>query len=157
MNLDKVKSDIDALLKKHEENWMNHVFGDKPEVCKAFKDKQVAQAMLIMATMNVESHNIKEPEITTHQEGWDLRFTWRFSNQYYLSLTIVVPWEGQFHYEINTFDEDSPDGPMCYGDWKYKDFNRVDGPEVSDFSEHLKEATEQERNLYGQRTAKGTN
>ena len=75
MELSQVKSDIDALLEKHKENWMNHVFGDKPKVCKAFKDKQVAQAMLIMSTINVACPDVKNPEVSTHQEGWDLRFT----------------------------------------------------------------------------------
>jgi hypothetical protein len=142
VDLNKVKADIDALLEKHKDNWMNHVFGDNPETCKAFKEQQVQKAMLIMATINIKTPSIVEPELTTHQEGWDLRFTWRFTDQYYLSLAIVVPWEGQLHYEVNTFEEGDPDGPMKFGDWQYKDFNRVDGSEISDFAEHLNSATE---------------
>ena len=142
MNLDKVKSDIDALLEEHKENWMNHVFDDNPEICLVFKEQQVYKAMLIMATINIRTPSIVEPELTTHQEGWDLRFTWRFTDQYYLSLAIIVPWEGQLHYEVNTFEEGDADGPMKFGEWEYRDFNRVDGSEISDFSEHLKSATE---------------
>lgn len=141
MDLDKVKYGIDALLEKHKENWMNHVFDEQPDMCKAFKEQQVYKAMLIMATINIKTPSIVEPEITTHQEGWDLRFTWRFTDQYYLSLAIVVPWEGQLYYEVNTFEEGDPDGPMKYGQWFYRDFNRVDGSEISDFAGHLKNAT----------------
>jgi len=154
MNLDKVKAEIDALLEKHKENWMNHVFDDNPEMCKAFKEQQVYKAMLIMATINIKTPNVKEPEVVTYQEGWDLRFTWTFENQYYLSLVLVVPWEGQLHYEVNTFEEGDPEGPMKYGEWVYKDFNRADGPEVSDFSEHIKGALEREP--YATRTTKQT-
>ena len=144
MNLNKVKSDIDVLLEKYKENWMNHVFDDDPEMCKAFKEQQIYKAMLVMATINTRNSTILEPKVTTRQEGWDLRFTWEFKNQYYLSLAIIVPWEGSWHYDINTFEEGDPDGPMKYGEWRYKDFNRVDGPEISDFAWHLKIATEKE-------------
>jgi hypothetical protein len=144
LDLNKVKTDIDALLEKHKENWMNFVFDDDPEMCKAFKAQQVYKAMLIMATINIKNSTIKEPEVTTLQEGWDLRFTWKFVDQYYLSLTMIVPWEGGLHYEVNTFEEGDPDGPMKYGNWQYRDFNRVDGSEVSDFAYHLKSATEED-------------
>ena len=144
MNLDKIKSGIDALLDKHKQNWMSHVFGEDPYTCKAFKEQQVYKAMLIMATINIKCPTLKEPEVKTFQEGWDLRFEWRFDNQYYIRLALMVPWEGKFHYEVNTFEEGDPEGPMCYGDWQYKDFKRVDGPEVNDFAEHLEGAIERE-------------
>ncbi len=144
MKLTKVKADIDALLEKHKDNWMNFMFEDQPEMCKAFKDKQVYQAMQIMATINAKCHTVKNPEVSTRQEGWDLRFTWNFESQHYLSLAIIVPWEGQLHYEVNTFEEGDADGPMKYGDWQYKDFNRVDDQEVADFAESLKFATEKD-------------
>lgn len=51
MDLNKVKADIDALLEKYKDNWMNFVFVEQPEMCKAFKEKQVYKAMLIMATI----------------------------------------------------------------------------------------------------------
>jgi len=139
-----VKSDIDALLKEYEENWMNFVFSDQPEICRAFKEKQVYQAMLIMATINAKCHITKNPVVSTKQEGWDLIFTWEYENQYYLHLAMIVPWEGNISYEINTFEEGDADGPMRYGDWAYTDFTRVDSQEVSDFAEHLNNATEKD-------------
>ena len=144
MDLNKIKADIDALLEEHKENWMNFMFEDQPEMCKAFKDKQVYQAMLIMATINARCHTTKNPEVSTKQEGWDLIFKWHYENQYYLSLSIMVPWEGNLYSEINTFEDGDPEGPMCYGGWNYKDFTRVDGQEVADFAESLKYATEKD-------------
>lgn len=154
MNLEKIKSDIDAILKKHEENWMVHVFGYNPEMCVAFKEKQVCKAMYLMSIINARCGRLEEPEIDTYQEGWDLRFTWRFQNQYYLSLTIMVPWEGYLHYEVNTFEEGDHEEPTIYGNWEYKNFSRVDGSEVSDFIEHLKEAIE--RGQYATKIKKTT-
>jgi len=155
MNLEQVKNDIDALLEEHKENWMNFVFQDNPEMCVAFKEKQVCQAMLIMSTINVDCHEVKNPVVVTYQEGWDLRFTCTYDNQYYLSLTMIVPWEGDIHYEINTFEEGDPDGPMRYGDWDYVKFSRVDDSEVIDFSECLKSATERDKDA--RRTREKTN
>jgi hypothetical protein len=141
VNLDKVKSDIDALLEKHKENWMNFVFDNDPEMCKAFKAQQVYKAMLIMATINARCHTTKNPVVSTAQEGWDLTFTWKYENQYYLHLAIMVPWEGNLTYELNTFEEGDADGPMKYGEWAYVDFTRADSREISDFAGHLKNAT----------------
>lgn len=141
MELSQIKSDIDALLEEHKENWMNHVFGSQPEVCKTFKEKQVCQAMLIMAIINVAEHKIKNPVVSTQQEGWDLRFTWKYENQYYLSLTMIIPWEGELRYEINTFEEGDPDGPMKYGQWDYEKFTKVEGIQVVEFAEDLENAT----------------
>lgn len=145
MDLNKIKSDIDALLEEHKENWMNFMFEDQPEMCKAFKDKQVYQAMLIMATINVRCHTTKNPVVSTMQECWDIIFTWHYENQYYLSLSIMVPWEGNLTYEVNTFEEGDADGPMKYGNWVYKDFTRADSQEVANFAEHLDNATERDK------------
>lgn len=146
MELSQIRSDIDALLEEHRENWMNFVFGDKPDLNMAMKEEQVCQAMLIMATINTSCLQAKNPKVSTHQEGWDLRFTWKYKDQYFLSLTMIVPWEGQLRCEINTFEEGDPDGPMRYGQWHYEEFTNVQSQEVRDFAESLKFATERDTN-----------
>ena len=142
MDLDKVKSDIDALLEKHKENWMNFIFMEDQEMCESFKDRQIYKAMYAMSVINATCYGVDDPEVFTQQEGYDFQFKWTFEDQYYLSLNLVVPWEGRMSWEINTFEEGDPDGPMQYGDWDYKRFHRADDKEVHDFAEKLKLAME---------------
>jgi len=144
LELSQIKSDIDALLKEHEDSWMNFVFSDKPALNMAMKEEQICQAMLIMAIINRSCTNAKNPVVSTHQEGWDLQFTWKYNDQYYLSLTMIVPWEGNLSSEVNTFEEGDPDDPTWYGDWEYADFYKVQDQKVYDFAEKIKFATERD-------------